>query len=153
MSTLNVGDLAPDFELRSHTGDVVKLSDFRGKKNVVVVFYPAAFTPTCSGELCTLRDQRVDFVGDDVQLLAISVDPVASLRVFAEQNGFDYPLLSDFWPHGEVSKAYGVFFEPRGFATRGTFIIDKDGIIRWSVVNTPGDARSTDEYREALAAL
>ena len=153
MSTLNVGDLAPDFELRSHTGDVVKLSDFRGEKNVVVVFYPAAFTPTCSGELCTLRDQRVDFVGDDVQLLAISVDPVASLRVFAEQNGFDYPLLSDFWPHGEVSKAYGVFFEPRGFATRGTFIIDKDGIIGWSVVNTPGDARSTDEYREALAAL
>jgi peroxiredoxin len=153
MSTLNVGDVAPDFELRSHTGDVVKLSDYRGKKNVVVVFYPAAFTPTCSGELCTLRDQRVDFVGDDVQLLAISVDPVASLRVFAEQNGFDYPLLSDFWPHGEVSKAYGVFFEPRGFATRGTFIIDKDGIIRWSVVNTPGDARSTDEYREALAAL
>jgi peroxiredoxin len=153
MSTLNVGDLAPDFELRAHTGDVVKLSDFRGEKNVVVVFYPAAFTPTCSGELCTLRDQRVDFVGDDVQLLAISVDPVASLRAFAEQNGFDYPLLSDFWPHGEVSKAYGVFFEPRGFATRGTFIIDKDGIIRWSVVNTPGDARSTDEYREALAAL
>lgn len=153
MSTLAVGDLAPDFELKDQSGQLVKLSDFRGKKNVVLVFYPAAFTSICSGELCTLRDQRVDFVGDDVQLLAISVDPVASLRVFAEQNGFDYPLLSDFWPHGEVSQAYGVFVPERGFATRGTFIIDKDGVLRWSVINTPGDARSTDEYRAALAAL
>jgi peroxiredoxin len=150
---VTTGSLAPDFELRDHTGQFVKLSDFRGKKNVVLVFYPAAFTPTCSGELCALRDERVDFVGDDVQLLAISVDPVASLRVYAEQNGFDYPLLSDFWPHGEVSKAYGVFVPSRGFATRGTFIIDKEGIVRWSVINTPGDARSTDEYRAALASL
>ncbi len=148
-----VGHLAPDFELPSHTRERVKLSDFRGHKNVVLVFYPAAFTPICSGELCTLRDQRVDFVADDVQLLAISVDPVASLAVFAEQNGFDYPLLSDFWPHGAVSQAYGVFVPERGFSTRGTFIIDKSGVIRWSVINTPGDARSTDEYRAALAAL
>jgi peroxiredoxin len=100
-----------------------------------------------------LRDQRVDFVGDDVQLLAISVDPIASLRVFAEQNGFDYPLLSDFWPHGAVSQAYGVFVPERGVSARGTFIIDKEGVLRWSVINTPGDARSTDEYRAALAAL
>jgi peroxiredoxin len=148
-----VGSLAPDFELRDHLKRTVKLSDFRGKKNVVLVFYPAAFTSVCSGELCTLRDQSLDFVGDDVQLLAISVDPVASLRVFAEQNGFDYPLLSDFWPHGEVSKAYGVFVPELGFSTRGTFIIDKEGIVRWSVINTLGDARSTDEYRAALASL
>jgi peroxiredoxin len=153
MSALTVGELAPDFELKDQNGQLTKLSDFRGSKNVVVVFYPAAFTSICSGELCTLRDQRVDFVGDDVQLLAISVDPVASLRVFAEQNGFDYPLLSDFWPHGAVSRAYGVFVPERGFATRGTFIVDKEGVLRWSVVNTPGDARSTDEYRAALAAL
>jgi peroxiredoxin len=150
---LETGSIAPDFELRDHTGQRVKLSDFRGSKNVVLVFYPAAFTSICSGELCTLRDQRVDFVGDDVQLLAISVDPIASLRVFAEQNGFDYPLLSDFWPHGAVSQAYGVFVPERGVSARGTFIIDKEGVLRWSVINTPGDARSTDEYRAALAGL
>jgi mycoredoxin-dependent peroxiredoxin len=148
-----IGSLAPDFELKDSSRQPVKLSDFRGKKNVVLVFYPAAFSNICSGELCTLRDQSLDFVGDDVQLLAISVDPIASLRAFKEQNGFDYPLLSDFWPHGAVSEAYGVFVPDLGFATRGTCIIDKEGILRWSVINTLGDARSTDEYRAALAAL
>jgi peroxiredoxin len=148
-----VGSLAPDFELKDSSRQLVKLSDFRGRKNVVLVFYPAAFSNICSGELCTLRDQSLDFVGEDVQLLAISVDPIASLRAFTEQNGFDYPLLSDFWPHGAVSQAYGVFVPELGFSTRGTFIIDKEGILRWSVINTLGDARSTDEYRAALAAL
>jgi len=151
--SVEVGQVAPDFELPDNSRQSVKLSDFRGKKNVVLVFYPAAFTPTCTGELCTLRDERVDFVGEDVQLLGISVDPVASLAVFAEQNGFDYPLLSDFWPHGAVAQEYGVFSPERGFAVRGTFIIDKEGVVRWRVINTPGDARSTDEYRAALAAL
>jgi len=150
---VEVGSVAPDFELKNQSGEPVKLSDFRGKKNVVVVFYPHAFTSICSGELCTLRDQKTDFVGDDVQLLAISVDPVPSLKVFADENGFDYPLLSDFYPHGAVAQEYGVFVPERGFATRGTFVIDKDGVVRWSVINTPGDARSTDEYRAALAAL
>jgi len=129
--TLEVGQEAPDFTLENQFGEEVKLSDFRGKQNVVLVFYPMAFTSICTGELCEIRDQSPAFVSDDVQVLGISCDTAATLKVFAEQENFDYPLLSDFWPHGEVSKAYGSFFEPRGFSMRGTFVIDKAGILRW----------------------
>ena len=115
--SLEVGQEAPDFTLQNQFGEDVKLSDFRGKKNVVLVFYPMAFTGICTGELCEIRDQSPAFVSDDVQVLGISCDTSASLKVFAEQENFDYPLLSDFWPHGEVSKAYGSFFEPRGFSS------------------------------------
>ena len=151
--SVEIGSEAPDFTLPNQFGEQVKLSDFRGKKNVVLVFYPMAFTGICTGELCEIRDRGNDFVSDDVQILGISCDTDASLKVFAEQEGFDYPLLSDFWPHGEVSKLYDSWFEPRGFSTRGTFIIDKAGILKWSVVNGPGDARNTDDYKKALAAL
>jgi peroxiredoxin len=119
----------------------------------VLVFYPYAFTPTCTGELCSIRDEKTDFENDDVVTFGISCDPVASLKVFAEREALDYPLLSDFWPHGAVSRDYGVFLEAKGFATRGTFIIDKEGVVRWAVVNSPADARSNDEYRTALATL
>ena len=153
MSAPAVGTMAPEFELANQHGEKVSLASFRGKKNVVVIFYPFAFSGICTGELCEIRDQSPAFVSDDVQVLGISCDTSASLKVFAEQENFDYPLLSDFWPHGEVSKAYGSFFEPRGFSMRGTFVIDKAGILRWSVVNGPGDARNTDEYKQALAAL
>lgn len=151
--SLEVGQEVPDFTLQNQFGEDVKLSDFRGNKNVVLVFYPMAFTGICTGELCEIRDQSPVFVTDDVQVLGISCDTSASLKAFAEQENLDYPLLSDFWPHGEVSKAYRSFFEPRGFSMRGTFVIDKAGILRWSVVNGPGDARNTDEYKQALAAL
>ena len=151
--SLEVGQEAPDFTLQNQFGEDVKLSDFRGKKNVVLVFYPMAFTGICTGELCEIRDQSPAFVSDDVQVLGISCDTSASLKVFAEQEKFDYPLLSDFWPHGEVSKRYGVFFEERGFSTRGTFIIDKAGILRWQVVNGPGEARNAADYKAALAQL
>ncbi len=150
---IQIGDEAPDFTLSNQHGQTVRLSNFRGQKNVVVVFYPFAFTGICTGELCVLRDEVSDFVAEGVETLAISCDPVPSLRVFADQNDIEYSLLSDFYPHGEVSQAYGVFLAEKGFATRGTFIIDRDGIVRWSVVNGPGEARSTDEYRAALAAL
>jgi peroxiredoxin len=150
---VEVGQEAPDFELRDQFGQTVRLSDFRGRKNVVVMFYPYAFTPTCTTELCALRDERVDFVNDDVQLLSVSCDPVASLKVFAEQESLDHPLLSDFWPHGRVSRDYGVFLEEKGFANRGTFVIDRAGLVRWAVVTSPGEARSTDDYRKALADL
>ncbi len=150
---IETGQQAPDFTLNDQAGQQVTLSDFRGRSNVVVLFYPFAFTSTCTGELCALRDERADFVNDDTQVLAISCDPAPSLRVFAEQEGLEYPLLSDFWPHGEVAKAYGVFLANKGFATRGTFVIDKEGVVRWSVVNPPSDARSNDDYRAALAAL
>lgn len=150
---LEIGKEAPDFTLKNQFGEEVTLSDFRGKQNVVLVFFPMAFTGICTGELCEIRDNKDVFVSDKVQVIGISCDTSASQKVFAEQENLDYPLLSDFWPHGAVSKMYGAWFEDRGFSLRGTFIIDKEGILRWSVVNSPGDARSTDEYKKALAEL
>ncbi len=148
-----IGQLAPDFEISNQFRQKVSLSSFRGEKNVVLVFYPAAFTSTCTTELCEIRDETSVFENDDTQVLGISCDPTASLKVFAEQEKYEFPLLSDFWPHGEVSKAYGAFFEARGISTRATFIIDKEGVLRWSVINSPADARRTQDYRDALAAL
>jgi peroxiredoxin len=117
------------------------------------MFYPFAFTGKCAQELCTIRDERKDFVNEDTQILSISCDPVASLKIFAEEQNLTTPLLSDFWPHGKVSKDYGVFLEDLGFANRGTFVIDKAGIIRWKVVTSPGEVRNTSDYRKALSAL
>lgn len=151
--SVEIGQEAPDFEVRDQNGTPVRLSSFRGQKNVVLVFYPLAFTPTCTGELGAIRDESPVFENDDTVVLGVSCDSPATLRVFAEREGYEFSLLSDFWPHGEVSRAYGVFLEERGFPARGTFIIDKAGVVRWSVVNSPADARSTTEYREALAAL
>lgn len=150
---VEVGEQAPDFELTNQFGETVKLSDFRGNKNVVLIFFPKAFTGICTAELCAIRDEKSDFVSDDVVTFGISCDSDASLKAFAEAENYGYDLLSDFWPHGEASKAYGVFIEERGFATRGTFVIDKEGVLRWKVINSPGEARSNDDYRAALAAL
>ncbi|MFJ8493604.1 peroxiredoxin [Streptomyces sp. NPDC094038] len=150
---IQVGDKAPDFELKDNHGRAVKLSDFRGEKNVVVLFYPFAFTGVCTGELCELRDNLPKFEDRDTQLLAVSNDSVHTLRVFAEQEGLEYPLLSDFWPHGETSRAYGVFDEAKGCAVRGTFVIDKEGVVRWTVVNGLPDARDLNEYVTALDTL
>ncbi len=86
-------------------------------------------------------------------MLGVSCDSDAALRVYAEQQGYAFTLLSDFWPHGAVARRYGVFLEERGFALRGTFVIDRLGVVRWSVVNAPADARRTSDYRAALAAL
>lgn len=150
---IQVGDKAPDFELKDNHGAAVRLSDFRGRKNVVLVFYPFAFTGVCTGELCELRDNLPRFADRDTQLLAVSNDSIHTLRVFGEQEGLEYPLLSDFWPHGDVSRAYGVFDEGKGCAVRGTFVIDKEGVVRWTVVNALPDARDPGEYLAALEAL
>ncbi|QGV80818.1 peroxiredoxin [Streptomyces ficellus] len=150
---VQAGTKAPDFELKDNHGRTVSLADFRGEKNVVLLFYPFAFTGVCTGELCALRDELPTFVNDDTQLLAVSNDSIHTLRVFAEQEGLEYPLLSDFWPHGEVSRAYGVFDEEKGCAVRGTFIIDKEGVVRWTVVNGLPDARDLNEYVAALDTL
>ncbi|PKW07573.1 Peroxiredoxin [Streptomyces sp. 1222.5] len=150
---IQVGDKAPDFELKDNHGRTVRLSDFRGEKNVVVLFYPFAFTGVCTGELCELRDNLPRFADRDTQLLAVSNDSIHTLRVFAEQEELEYPLLSDFWPHGKVSRAYGVFDEDKGCAVRGTFIVDKEGVVRWTVVNGLPDARDLDEYVKALDTL
>jgi len=151
--SLTIGTPAPSFTLKDQFGAEVSLSDFTGKKNVVVVFIPFAFTGTCTGELCALRDDISAFQNDGVQLLAISCDSMFTQKVFAEQEGYKFPVLADFWPHGEVAKAFGVFNADLGCALRGTFIIDKEGIVRWSVVNGLGDARNLGEYKAALAAL
>ncbi len=151
--TVQVGGHVPDFELKDHTGADVRLSDYRGKQAVALVFYPFAFSGICTGELCEIRDNPALFADAGVQVLAISCDPMWSLRAYAEAQGYQFPLLSDFWPHGAVARAYDVFIEERGMATRGTFLVDTDGVLRWSVVNGPGEARPIDAYREAVAAL
>ncbi|MEI8081652.1 MAG: peroxiredoxin [Actinomycetes bacterium] len=150
---LQIGDVAPDFELSNQAGEKVRLSDLRGQKNVVLIFYPMAFTPPCTAELCAVRDEKENFISDDVVTFGISCDAVPTLKMFAELQGYDYDLLSDWWPHGDTARAYGCFVEERGFALRGTFIIDKSGVVRWIVLNSPGDPRSTDDYRAALAAI
>ncbi len=151
--TLSIGTAAPDFELNDQHGNKVSLSSFKGKKNVVLLFIPFAFTGTCTGELCAMRDDLSSFQNENVELLAVSCDSMYTQRVFAEKEGYKFPVLSDFWPHGAVAQAYGIFDEARGCALRGTFVIDKEGIVRWSVVNGLGDARSNDDYKAALAAL
>ncbi|MEV5934283.1 peroxiredoxin [Streptomyces sp. NPDC052079] len=150
---IQAGDKAPDFELMDNHGATVRLSDYRGRKNVVLLFYPFAFTGVCTGELCEVRDQLPRFSDRDTEVLAVSNDSIHTLRVFGEQERLEYPLLSDFWPHGNVSRAYGVFDEDKGCAVRGTFVIDKEGVVRWTVVNGLPDARDLNEYVKALDAL
>ncbi len=151
--TLTIGSAAPDFELKDQHGATVKLSSFKGEKNVVVLFIPFSFTGTCTGELCAIRDDLAAFQNENVQLLAISCDSMHTQRIFAEQEGYKFPVLSDFWPHGEAAKAYGIFNADLGCAMRGTFIIDKEGILRWQVVNGLGDARNIADYKSAISAL
>jgi len=151
--SLEIGQAAPDFTLNNQFGEKVTLSSFQGKKNVVLVFYPYSFTGTCTGELCALRDDLSSFQNENAELLAVSVDSMFTQKVFAAQENYNFPVLSDFWPHGAVAQAYGIFNEATGSAIRGTFIIDKAGILRWQVVNGMGDARNTADYKGALAAL
>ena len=150
---VEVGQQAPDFELKDQHGTPVRLSGFRGSKNVVLVFYPLAFSGTCTGELCAMRDEFPEVTRDDVELLTVSVDSRYALRTWSDAEGFAFSMLSDFWPHGDVAKSYGVFDDNMGFATRGTFIIDKDGVVRWKVVNAIPQARDIAEYSKALAEL
>jgi len=150
---VEVGDEAPDFELRDSSGQPVRLSDFRGKRNVTLVFYPFAFSSTCQGELCELRDSVEEYSNDDSQLLAISVDSTYALRAWGAEQGYRFPLLADFWPHGAVAQAYGVFDERRGCALRGSFIVDRQGVVRYATLNGLGDARDPAEVRKVLASL
>lgn len=150
MATIDVGQQAPDFELRDATRQPVRLSDYRGKKAVVLVFYPFAFSGICTGELCSIRDEIERFSNDDVETLAVSVDAPFALKAYGEQEGYAFPLLSDFWPHGDVARQYGVFNEQVGAAERGTFVIDKDGTVVYSVHNSIGEARDNEAYLAAL---
>jgi len=148
-----VGEVAPDFTLKNQNQQEVKLSDFRGKKNVLVVFFPFVFSGVCHGELCEVRDNIGDFVNDDTELLTISVDAVYAQKAWAVAEGYTFTQLADFWPHGAVAAAYGVFNEDKGFALRGTFLVDREGIVQFAEMNPPGEARDQNNWRKALAAL
>lgn len=152
-AALTVGAAAPDFTLRDQQGKAVSLSDYRGIKSVVVVFYPFAFSGICTGELCEIRDNLGAFESDDVQVLTISCDHMFTQRAWSDAQGYFFPVLSDYWPHGGTAQAYGVFDESGGFAVRGTFLIDRDGVVRWSLVNGPSDKRDFGGYRAALKEL
>ena len=152
-AALPVGSAAPAFELRDQNNQVVRLVDFHGRRAVLLVFYPFAFTGTCQSELGRVRDHLADFQNDRVQVLAVSVDTVYAHKVWAERERYEFPLLSDFWPHGAVAQAYGVFNERTGAADRGTFVVDRDGVIRFAELNAPGEPRDQGVWRAALGAL
>jgi peroxiredoxin len=149
---VEVGSIAPNFTLNDYNKQPVSLRDFEGEKPVLLVFYPFAFSGICTGELCQLRDEFTDYE-DKVQVLGVSVDTPFALKAWAEQQGYQFPLLSDFWPHGEVARKYGVFLEKAGLATRGTFLIDTDGVVRFAEVNGPGEARDQAAWKKAIAEL
>jgi peroxiredoxin (alkyl hydroperoxide reductase subunit C) len=150
---LAVGEVAPDFTLKDQNNEEFVLSSFRGEKAVLIIFYPLAFTGICTGELAVVAAEIDAFQNDRVQTVSISVDSVFSHKVFAEREGFEFPLLADFWPHGAVANMYGVFNDVTGFANRGTFLIDTDGVVRFAEMNEPGDGRDAAQWKAAIAAL
>jgi len=150
---LALGGPAPDFSLRDQFGQDVALSSFRGSKAVALFFYPWAFSGVCTGEMAGIRARLDEFLTFDTEVLAISTDPVYSLRAFADQDGLNFPLLSDFWPHGEVARSYDVFDEVKGCARRSSYVVDKEGIVRWSVHNAMPEGRDLDEHLAQLRAL
>ncbi|MET0426395.1 MAG: peroxiredoxin [Actinoplanes sp.] len=148
---VKVGSSAPDFTLKDQNNQEVRLAQFHGRKPVLLVFYPLTFTGTCQGELTEIQ-KNLDRFGD-VQVLAASVDSVYAHKVWALDRGFDFPLLADFWPHGAVAQAYGVFDATTGVAGRGTFLIDAAGVIRFAELAGPGEARDQTRWHAAIAAL
>jgi peroxiredoxin (alkyl hydroperoxide reductase subunit C) len=150
---IQVGETAPDFTLRDQNREEFTLSALRGQKAVLIVFYPFAFTGICTGELNRVRNDLDTFQNDDVQVVTISCDSVYSQKVFSTREEFEFPLLADYWPHGEVARAYGVFNEDGGFANRGTFLVDRDGVVRFAEMNSIGEGRDADEWIAAIKSL
>ncbi|MBO0843668.1 MAG: peroxiredoxin [Nocardioides sp.] len=152
MSGLQIGGAAPDFTLRDQFGQDVNLSSYQGSKAIAIFFFPYAFSNVCTGEMTGIRDRLDEFLTFDTEVLAISCDPRYALRQFADTDGLNFPLLSDFWPHGQVAQAYDVFDERTGAARRSSYVIDKEGLVRWSVHNANPDGRDLDEHLRQLAA-
>jgi len=150
--TVSVGDVAPEFSLPDQDKQVVSLAELRGAP-VLLVFYPFAFSGICTGELCQLRDELATYTDAGVRVLAISTDPVFTLKAWRDQQGFGFQLLSGFWPHGATAQTYGVFNEKAGMALRGTFLLDADGKVTFAEVNEPGDAREQSGWKDAVAQL
>jgi peroxiredoxin len=145
------GAVAPDFSTRNQYGQSVSLTDLRGAP-AVLLFYPWAFSSICTGELRSLRDrwQRFDELG--ARVVAISCDPMFTLRAYADAEGMAFDLLTDHLPHGGIARSYGVFDEVAGCALRGSFLLDADGVVRWSVVNGIGEARDLEAHLAAMTA-
>lgn len=147
-----VGATAPHFTLQDQYGQDVRLSALRGRP-VLVVFYPLAFSGVCSGELAELSQRHSEFTALGAEVLAVSVDSVFALRTWSDREGFPFALLSDFWPHGGVAEAYGVFDAERGTARRGSFLIDGEGVVRWSTLTGVSEPRDVGEYLGRLREL
>ncbi len=146
------GRLAPAFSLTDQHGRAFSLAEQRGTA-VLLVFVPFAFSDVCTNELVDLRN-AVDLQGrEDLVVVIVSCDSMYTMKAWADTHSYRSPLLSDFWPHGEVSREFGVFNPHEGLATRGTFLIDAAGVVRWSVVNPKGQARSVDDYRREVLLL
>jgi mycoredoxin-dependent peroxiredoxin len=150
---IDEGTEAPDFTLRDQNNQEVTLSDFRGRKSVLLVFYPLAFSGTCQGEMAEIQANLPDYANDNIQILTVSVDSIYAHKVWADREGFHFPLLADFWPHGEVARRYEVFDHTRGVADRGTFLIDPEGTIRYTQHQTPGEPRDQRAWRDLLKDL
>lgn len=149
----HIGQTAPDFELRDQYGRQVSLRGLLDETAVLVVFYPFAFSGICHGELSQIRDSYERFRSEHVQTVAVSCDPMFALRAWAEQEQFPFPLLSDFWPHGQVASSYGVFEPTMGAAVRGTFLIDPDGVVQWAQVTPADQQRDFGAFHQALNVL
>jgi len=150
---LEIGSSAPDFQLENQHGESVRLSEVLAKKPVALVFFPLAFSGICTGELCELQDNLNVFQNSDIELIGVSIDSKFSLKAWAEKEGYDFSILADFWPHGEVAKRYDVFLDELGFATRATFLIGQDQVIRSVIVTAPGEPRDFSAYTTAVAEL
>ncbi len=152
--TVEIGEPAPDFSLKDQAGNDVGLADYKGTSPVVLVFYPFTFTGVCQGELCEIRDDPSVFEHSGAAVLAISCDTRHAQAQWAEQQGFTFPILSDFWPHGEVARSYGVFNEQLGCANRGTFVIDRDGVVVAKFESAGlASPRAREDYQQALAKV
>jgi peroxiredoxin (alkyl hydroperoxide reductase subunit C) len=150
---IEVGQTAPDFTLRDQNREEFTLAELHGKKAALIVFYPFAFTGICTSELNRIRDQLAIFQNDDVQVVTVSCDSVYSLKVFSLREELEFPLLADYWPHGEVARRYGVFNEEGGYANRGTFLVDRAGVVRFAEMNAIGDGRDADAWIAAIKSL
>ena len=151
---LQAGNEAPDFELRSHRGGTVKLSDFRGRKNVILAFHPFAFTPVCATQMSGYEAGGPRLARADTVVLGISVDPQPAKTAWAASLGaISFDLLSDFYPHGEVARKYGVFRDKDGFSERAVFVVDKHGRIAWSKVYDIPQHPDNEELFEMVDSL
>lgn len=148
-----VGDPAPELSLVDQNGSRVLLSEAVSERHALLVFYPFAFSSICTGELLEIQLNVDEFVNDQVQVYGISCDPAHALRAWAASEGYRFPLLSDFWPHGEAARAYGVFDATSGMSVRGTFLVDPQMTVRWNLVNGPGEAREIGALHEAVRDL